>query len=76
MPSSIKTKAQQALYQNLEGNESWAIACDQAVRLHKLADFRGDKVKENIIKGALYEILQDREEVERIYKIVEKQKEY
>lgn len=75
-PPTMKTNALKALYNNLDKNEDLAIACDVAVRYNKLADFRGDEKKENVIKHALYQILKDEEEVERIYRIIEKQDDY
>lgn len=76
LPASIKTNALKALYHNLNHDEDLAIACDVAVRYNKLADFRGDPRKEEVIKHALYQILKDVEEVERIFEIVKKQEDY
>lgn len=53
-----------------------------ALRLHKAIvkarqdGFRNNPVKENKIKRALYQILNDEDEVERIYQIVVEQEEY
>ena len=38
--------------------------------------WRGNEPRENMIKGALYEILKDFAEVERIFTIVKQQAEY
>jgi type I restriction enzyme R subunit len=49
----------------------------ETVQRVKPDDFRGYKAKENVIKAALYPLLDDNpEEVERIYRILEAQKEY
>jgi type I restriction enzyme R subunit len=42
----------------------------------KMSGFRGDSIKENRIKRALFAILNDDAEVERLFKIIEKQEEY
>jgi len=41
-----------------------------------MSGFRGDPIKENRIKKALFIILNDDSEVERLFKIIEKQEEY
>ena len=76
LPVKIKTPAQRALYNNLGKDETIAIACDEAVRYTKKADFRGNPQKENEIKGALYKILNDVNEVERVFAIAKKQADY
>ncbi|HPD48782.1 MAG TPA: hypothetical protein P5279_18140 [Anaerohalosphaeraceae bacterium] len=52
------------------------IALDKAVRESKQADFRHNEFKERRIKQALYEILKDKDEVEKVYNIVVEQGEY
>jgi type I restriction enzyme R subunit len=76
VPKTIKTPAQRALYNNLNKAEDLAIACDEAVRYNRLADWRGDDKKENVIKGALYKVLKHEAEVERIFSIIKQQREY
>lgn len=76
LPPIIKTPAQRALYNNLDKDETLAVDCDKAVRDTKKADFRGNLQKENEVKGALYKILKDVNEVERIFAIVKKQADY
>lgn len=53
-----------------------AIRIDETVKHTRPDGWRGVQAKENVIKAALYGILQDVAEVERIFLIVEKQKEY
>ena len=76
MPAGIKTNAQRALYHNLGENEELAIAVDAAVRASLSADFRGNLPGENLIKQAIYKVLNDTAEVERIFQIVKQQNEY
>ena len=76
-PESIrKSKAMQAIYDNTGENEALAICIHKAVLSSKMSGFRGDSIKENRIKRALFTILNDDAEVERLYKIIEKQEEY
>jgi len=54
-----------------------AIQIDKTIKEVRPSDFRGFKPKENIIKAALLPLLRnDREVVERLYLIIERQKEY
>jgi len=76
-PESIrKSRALQALYDNTGCDEDLANKLHEAVISVKQAAFRGDPIKENRIKRELFKILNDKAEVERIYKIIEKQDEY
>ena len=53
-----------------------AIKIDETVKRVRPDGWRGIKTRESRIKQALYNILQDVNEVERIFLIIEKQKEY
>lgn len=76
-PESVRhSKAMQALYDNVGGDEALANKLHQAVMDSKMSGFRGDSIKERRIKRALFAILNDDAEVERLYKIIEKQEEY
>lgn len=76
-PESIrKSKAMQALYDNVGEDEALAIKLHNAVMGGKMSGFRGDSIKERRIKAALYKVLNDDAEVERLFKIIEKQEEY
>lgn len=76
LPESLHTPARRALYNNLEHNEALAVQIDEAVRQVKKADFRGNLQKENEIKAAIYQVIPEIEEVERIFAIVKQQTEY
>jgi type I restriction enzyme R subunit len=76
LPEKIKTNAQRALYNNLGKNEETALAIDAVVKASRLADWPGDMRKENLIKAAIHGILNDEEEVERIFQIIKQQHEY
>ena len=53
-----------------------AMAIDRAVKSKRPDGWRGIPARENVVKQALYEVLQDVEEVERIFLIIMQQKEY
>ena len=76
MPTAMASKGMRALYNNLEQNEELVIKIDVALKAQSPANWRGNKAKENIVKNELYQILQDIEEVERIFEIVKEQAEY
>jgi type I restriction enzyme, R subunit len=76
LPNSIKTSAQRALFHNLNKDESLALKVDEAVRRVKQVDFRGNERKERLIKQEIHQILQDEQEVERIFSIIKEQKDY
>lgn len=75
-PDAVKTAAQRALYNNLNKNENLALTIHEKIMLVKPDGWRGNEPRENMIKAALYEILKDFDEVERIFTIIKKQAEY
>jgi type I restriction enzyme R subunit len=89
-PEPLKNSpALRALYNNLrrEGKQPYrdsggdavlelAMRIDETVRQVRPDDWRGVQTREQVIKRALYEILKDPDEVERIFRIVEAQPEY
>ena len=75
-PASLNTPGKRALFNNLGQNEVLALKIDSAVRAVRPDDWRGVQAREQVIKKALYDLLNDVAEVERIFKIVEAQGEY
>ncbi|MCL2007168.1 MAG: HsdR family type I site-specific deoxyribonuclease [Treponema sp.] len=76
-PETIRhSEVLRAFYDNCGENVSLAIALDNAVRESKLDGFRHNTFKEKKIKKALYDILKNHDEVERVYNIASAQKEY
>lgn len=75
-PDSIVTPGQRALYNNLGQNESLCIEIDEAVKRARPDGWRGVTAREQMVKKALYDVLQDVSEVERIYPIIVQHKEY
>ena len=75
-PKELDTQGKRALYDNLGKNRDLALKIDEAVKLKRHDSWRGVNAREQVIKGTLYEILQDDSEVERIFQIVKAQREY
>ena len=76
-PESIRARgALRALYDNCGEDEQTALKLHKAIIKAKQEGFRNNPVKENKIKRALYQILNDEDEVERVYQIVVEQEEY
>ncbi len=75
-PESLNTGAKRALYNNLEQNEPLALQIDAAVLVSKSDGWRGHQAKENQIKEAIWKIVNDQDEVERIFAIVAQQHDY
>ena len=53
-----------------------ALAIDRAIKSKRPDGWRGILARENVVKQALYEVLQDVDEVERIFLIIMQQPEY
>jgi len=75
-PAKLDTPGKRALYNNLSKNEETALKIDAAVKTVRPDAWRGVQTREQIIKHALYQILQDEAEVERVFLIVKAQREY
>jgi type I restriction enzyme R subunit len=75
-PKAIDTPAKRALYNNLGQDEILTLKVHQAVMSSKSDGFRGNQAKENLIKQALYQVLNDVDRVEQIFNIVKQQDEY
>ena len=75
-PATLNTSGKRALFNNLSHNEQLALKIDSAVRAVRPDDWRGVQAREQVIKKALFDLLNDEAEVERIFKIVEAQGEY
>jgi len=76
LPKGIETNAQRALYRNLGKNEKSAMSVDAVVLTSRRADWRGNIPSENLIKQAMFGVLKDKAEVERIFQIVKQQHDY
>jgi type I restriction enzyme R subunit len=76
VPKTLDMPGKRALFNNLNQNEELALRIDETVKKMRPDDWRGVPPKERVIKAALYGVLQDHTEVERIFLIIKAQKEY
>jgi len=77
MKSSKKVAEETAEY--LAGEDpalALTLAIDTAVKQARPDGWRGVRAREQVVKGALYSVLKDQDEVERIFKIIFQQREY
>jgi len=75
-PPALDTPGKRALYNNLSDSEDLALQIDAAVKANRPDGWRGVEPKERVIKAAIYAILGDEDEVERIFPIINAQPEY
>jgi type I restriction enzyme R subunit len=75
-PQTLNTPGRRALYNNLNHNESLALKLDETIKLTRPDGWRGIQAREQVIKAALYGVLQNVDEVERIFLIIKQQREY
>ena len=76
-PETVRhSAALRALYDNTGYSVDLAVELHEAVLRSRMDGFRNNPVKEKQIKRELYKILKDKNEVERIFKIIVEQEEY
>ena len=75
-PQTLNTPGRRALYNNLKQNEELAIKIDEKIKRTRPDGWRGIQTREQVIKAALYGVLQNVDEVERIFLIIKAQNEY
>ena len=75
-PATLNTPGKRALYNNLKQNEELALRIDETVNRVRPDAWRGVEPRERVIKQALFDILTDVAEVERIFPILKAQSEY
>ncbi len=76
-PEMIRTSsAKIALYDNISQDIEEITFLDKAIIKSKPDNWLGDKGKENKLKRAIYNIVNDTEKVENIFRIVKEQREY
>lgn len=75
-PETLNTPGKRALYNNLSQNEELALRIDETVKNTRPDGWRGVQAHEQVIKAALYGVLQDIAEVERVFLIIKAQPEY
>jgi type I restriction enzyme, R subunit len=75
-PGTLNTPGKRALYNNLNQNEELALRIDETVKRVRPDAWRGVEPRERVIKQALFGILKDVAEVERVFPILKAQSEY
>jgi len=75
-PEKLDTPGKRALWNNLSQDEGLALKIDAVVREARPDGWRGVSPRERTIKAALYEVLKDEAEVERIFLVIRSQREY
>ena len=75
-PNVINTPGKQALYDNLEKNETLASELDSEIRNNKKDLWVGDKIKEREIRSIIRKHIGDDAVVEIVFNILKEQKEY
>lgn len=76
MPEELKTPGQRALYNNLNQDKDLALKIDYNVKQKRPDGWRGNLVKEKTVQYAVYEVVNDLPEVERIFQILKQHQEY
>ncbi len=74
-PDTLKTKAQQALYDNLDNNELLALALDNIVKSTKKNKWKGNRIKEKAVKNAIKKHI-PADKLEGIFAIIIAQTDY
>ncbi|WP_029907541.1 type I restriction endonuclease subunit R [Caulobacter sp. UNC358MFTsu5.1] len=75
-PPTLDTPGKRALFNNLGENEELALRVDHAVKDARPDGWRGVEPKERVIKAAMYDVLGEEAEVERVFAIIKAQREY
>ncbi len=75
-PEKINTDALQALYDNLDENETKALEIDACIRGNKRDGWVGNRQKEKNLKNALKLIIKDEVLLEKIFDLVKHREEY
>ena len=75
-PSELDSPGKRALWSNLDGNLDLAMRIDSTVRQVRPDGWKGVQAKEQVIKAALFGLLQDPAEVERLFAVVLAQPDY
>jgi type I restriction enzyme R subunit len=75
-PKALDSPGKRALWNNLSKNEDLALKIDAKVREVRHDGWRGVQAREMVIKFAIFQVVGDATEVERIFAIIKAQGEY
>jgi type I restriction enzyme R subunit len=73
-PASLDTAGKRAIYNNLGQDVAVALAVHQTMTTYCPDNWRDNIAREQIVKGKLYDVLQDEEQVEAIFPILKQHK--
>lgn len=73
-PEILNTPGKTALYHNLGKNKELAISVHNTIIKNRPDGWRGNDAKERVLKYKLFEVLNDVDEVEKIFSIIVEQK--
>ena len=76
LPQELDTYGKKALYENLNKDLKLTLKIHEAVKTNAPDGWKGHQAKEQIVKRAIYDIVLDRDEVEKIFQIIYEQEEY
>jgi type I restriction enzyme R subunit len=75
-PATMATPGRKALFYNLGQDEAKTITVDEAIRSTAQTGWRGNKMKERMLRRKLLEILETEDAVDRIVEIIRSHDEY
>jgi|688.fasta_scaffold00811_21 type I restriction enzyme R subunit len=75
-PAQLDTPGKRAMWNNLHGDLELALRVDHTVRQVRPDGWRGVQAKEQMVKAALFGVLQDAAEVERLFAVITAHPEY
>jgi type I restriction enzyme R subunit len=75
-PSTMTSPGRKALYDNLGQDETATVAVDEAIRSTAQTGWRGNRMKERMLRRKLQEILDTEEAVDSIIEIIRSHDEY
>ena len=75
-PSSLRTPAQRALYDNLGQDEHLSLVLDEAIQYTKNAGWRDGGIREKKVRLAVLDVLRDEKKTDEMMKIIKAQSEY
>ena len=75
-PNAINTRAKQALYDNLDKDETLAVVLDEAVHYNKLDGWRDGGIKEKKLMLAVNQVVGNPEKTLTLMDIMKAQSEY
>ena len=76
LPESINTAGLKVLYNNLDENEELALSLHENLKNNAPDGWREHSPSQNRVKGLIFEVVNNKDLVERLYQLIEHQMEY